>query len=83
MDTNELEKRVSEAVMEYISDEENYGDNAQLVIDPANGEVTLTDGDDDIDDALDHYDVMDLLRMDSDGKWSPDTDAIASVAADY
>lgn len=76
-------QKINEAVKTYISDEELYDDNAQLVINPADGSVFIEDGDVEIDDALDRYDVMDLLRMDGEGNWQPDQEAIAEVAAAY
>lgn len=86
---NELEKKLLTAVEEYISREESYDDNAQISIDPATGEVELIAGaelpEDTDASSLDYYDVMDLVMMSPEepGKWLPDTEAIASVAAEY
>lgn len=80
MDSKELAYRIANAVAEYIADEELYDDNAQVVVDPVSGDVKLVDGDEDVDDeAMDVYDVMDLVRMNADGVWEPDAEAIAEV----
>ena len=80
MDSKELANRITNAVAEYIADEELYDDNAQVVVDPVSGDVKLVDGDEDVDDeAMDVYDVMDLVRMNADGVWEPDAEAIAEV----
>lgn len=80
MDSKELAYRIANAVAEYIADEELYDDNAQVVVDPLSGDVKLVDGDEDVDDeAMDVYDVMDLVRMNADGVWEPDAEAIAEV----
>lgn len=80
MDSKELAYRIANAVAEYIADEELYDDNAQVVVDSLSGDVKLVDGDEDVDDeAMDVYDVMDLVRMNADGVWEPDAEAIAEV----
>ena len=80
MEKKELIDKLASAVMEYIADEELYDDNARLVVNPATGEVRLIDGDEDVDDdSLDVYDVMDMVRMNADGVWEPDTEAIAEL----
>lgn len=81
MDSKQLTDRITEVVAAYIADEELYDDNALVVVNPASGEVALSDGDDDVDDeANDVYEVMDLIRMNPDGVWEPDADAIAEAA---
>lgn len=72
------------AVAKYIADEECYTDNVQLQIDPATGDITIADPDNDIE-SFDYVPVMDLVRMSSEnpGQWVPDTDAIADLAAEY
>lgn len=82
MDTQKLIDDITRAVKTYIADEEMYDDNTQVVINPADGVVSLEtdDTEDDLDESLDRYDVMDLLRMDADGHWTPDADAIRSAA---
>ncbi len=80
MDSKELAYRIANAVAEYIADEELYDDNAQVVVDPLSGDVKLVDSDEDVDDeGMDVYDVMDLVRMNADGVWEPDAEAIAEV----
>lgn len=82
MDSKELAYRIANAVAEYIADEELYDDNAQVVVDSLSGDVKLVDGDEDVDDeAMDVYDVMDLVRMNADGVWEPDAEAIAEVVS--
>lgn len=81
MDSKELAKKITETVMAYIADEELYDDDAQVVIDPVSGDVKLVDSDENVDeDAMDLYSVMDLVRMDSDGHWTPDPEAIQEIA---
>ena len=85
----ELEKRLLAAVEEFIVGEESYDDNAQISIDPVSRTVELIAGDELPEDtdssALDYYDVMDMVMMSPEepGKWLPDNEAIASVAAEY
>lgn len=83
MTRNEFIDIVSALVASYIADEEMYDDNAQIVVNPADCEVTLHDGDEDIDDALDQYDVMDLLQMGIDGQWVVDAEVIRALADQY
>lgn len=83
MTRNEFISRITGLVAEYIDDEELYDDNAQLVINPETQEASLMNGDEDIDDSMDQYDVMDLLQMGSVGKWSPDNDAVSELASEY
>lgn len=80
MDSKELASKITKAVAEYIADEELYDDNAQVVVDPVSGDVKLVDGDEEVDDeAMDVYDVMDLVRMNAEGVWEPDAEAIAEA----
>lgn len=80
MDSKELVKKITAAIEAYIADEELYDDDAQIVIDPVSGDVKLVDGDEDVDeDAMDLYSVMDLVRMDSDGHWTPDHETIREI----
>lgn len=85
MDAEKLKAGILAAVREYLSSEESYDDDAQLRIDPATMKIDLADGEeaDDESDPRDYYSVMDLVEMDADGKWTPDPDAIAAVAAEY
>lgn len=89
----DMKEKILNAVMEYLADEEGYGDNAQLRINPCTGEVDVVD----IEEAeeaekcnepdcpgYDYYDIMDLLEMNpEDGRWLPSTEAIESVADEY
>lgn len=85
--------KILDAVKEYIADEEAYGDNAQLRINPCTGEVDIVDieeaeeaekCDDPSCPGYDYYDIMDLLEMNpADGAWLPSAEAIDEVAADY
>ena len=65
----DINGKVLEKVREYISADESYDDDAQITIDPESLEVGLVDGEE--ADGL------------ADRKWVPDTEAIASVAAEY
>ncbi len=69
--------------MDYITHEEDFDDNAQLVINPADGKVSIEDGDGDIIDDFDQYDIFDMVRSSADGSWIPDDVAIDSVAGEY
>lgn len=85
MTREELEKKIRDAVAEYIADEETYDDNARLQIDLEKWEVTVVDSEDDEPedaDTVDYYDVMDFIRMSPDepGKWEVDEEAVKSVA---
>jgi len=87
MTRNELEKLITDAVEDYIIDEETYDDNAQLCIEPDEMNVYVADSRD-VDpesDDIDCYDVMDFVEMDpsSEGKWKVDKEAVASVASEY
>ena len=85
MDKKDLEKLSLEAVEDYISSDESYDDDAQLRIDPATFTVDIADGEDAEDpaDPRDYYDIMDLVEMNAEGRWIPEPEAIASVAAEY
>ncbi len=85
----DLKEKILAAVEEFIAGEESYDDNAQISINPATGDVELIAGmelpDDTESSSIDYYDVMDLVMMSpaESGKWLADTEAIASVAAEY
>ena len=81
----DINGKVLEKVREYISADESYDDDAQITIDPESLEVGLVDGEeaDGLADSIDSYPAMDVVEMTADGKWVPDTEAIASVAAEY
>lgn len=84
LNVENLAEALTEAVREYIADEETYTDNVQVRINTLTGEVEIADPEDDLPDC-DYYPVMDLVRMSvaNPGSWEPDTDAIADVAAEY
>lgn len=83
MNKSEFIKAVSDLIGTYVADEELYDDSAQLVVDPDTLEASLSDGDEEIDDSLDQYDVMDMVRMDADGKWIVDNQAVSDLADEY
>lgn len=83
MTREEYQGLLENVISEYIDNEEAYNDNAQLTINTDTLELGLVDDDEDIDDKLNQYPVMDLIKMDADGNWQPDKDAIAELAEDY
>lgn len=83
MNKSEFIKAVSDLIGTYVAGEELYDDSAQLVVNPDNHEASLADGDEEIDDSLDQYDVMDLVRMDAGGKWIVDNQAVSDLADEY
>lgn len=84
MTIEELTKKITEAVEEYIADEEAYSDNVQLQINTLTWDVEIADPENDLPDC-DYYPVMDLISMsvDNPGTWIADADAIESVAEEY
>jgi len=84
MDTKEFIKSLTAVVKEYISAEEAYSDDVQLQINTVNFDMEIADPENDLPDC-DYYPMMDLVRMSvkEPGKWEPDPDAIADVAAEY
>ena len=84
MDTKEFIKRMTETVNDYIAGEESYSDDVQLEINTVTWEMDIADPENDLPNC-DYYPVMDLVKMSTEqpGKWEPDTDAIADVAAEY
>lgn len=87
MTRDEFKENLRRTVREYLASEESYDDDALLVIDKNTLALTLADGEEsdqyDEDTRFDTYNVMDLVEMDSDGKWIPSEEALAEVAADY
>lgn len=75
---------ISATVNQYLDDEECYNDNVQLQINPATGEVELTDSDEELD-GYDYIPAMDLVKMSTEelGQWETDAEAIAELAAQY
>ncbi len=85
---DEFKGNIISAVEQYIADEENYDDNAQLMIDPSTGNVSVVDSIEistDETDEKDYFDIMDLVKPDpsAPGSWEPDFDAIESVISEY
>lgn len=83
----EFEKRIVQAVENYVIDEENYDDNPQLKIMPATLEVAVVncdEADPEVKDS-DYYDVMDLVKPDpsNPGRWMADKEAVASITDEY
>lgn len=79
-----LAQHITEAVNEFIANEEAFTDNVQIRINIQTMEVAIADPEDDLPEC-DYYPVMDLVRASSDapGKWVPDEEAINAVVADY
>ena len=77
-----LVNAITKVVNSFIANEEDYDGDVQLAIDPANLTAEIADPDDDLP-TLDYYPMMDMVRADADGRWLPDTEAIADIAADY
>lgn len=75
---------IKKIVVEFLNQEESYGDDPQLKLNPATGEMTIVD-DDDNEEGFDYWPIMDLVAMSETepGKWQPDDEAIAAVIEDY
>lgn len=84
MNNREFIEKLTALVEDYIDGEESYSDNVQLEINTVNWEMDIADPENDLPNC-DYYPVMDLIRMSrtEPGRWEPDTDAIADVAAEY
>lgn len=82
MTREEFENKVNEAVADYISAAESYGDNAQLLINPVTFEVAVED---DEQPDLDSIDIMELVEMspENPGDWIADKEAISLLADEY
>lgn len=78
--SKDLQSNILKAVEEYISSPEAWED-AVLVVDTVTGDVNLMEEDesDSLSDSMDIYDVMDFVRMNTDGIWVADTDAISLI----
>lgn len=79
--TDNLTDRITEAVRNFIKDEDKYSDNVQLAVNTQDYSVEIADPDDDLP-SFDYYPMMDLVTV-SEAGWSPDNDAIASVVEEY
>lgn len=84
MNEKEFVKRLRETVEDYIAGEESYSDDVQLEIDTTDWSMDIADPENDLPNC-DYYPMMDLVKMsvDNPGKWEPDEEAIASIAAEY
>lgn len=84
MNTETFIKNLTDLVKEYIAAEESFSDDVQLQINTVTMELEIADPENDLPNC-DYYPMMDLVRMSATdpGRWEPDTDAIAEVAADY
>lgn len=84
--TKTLEKALISAIAEYLEQEEAYGDDAMLVIDPDALTVSLIEEEpaDAEDSPLYYVRVMDLVRMDTEkpGLWLADSEAVAELSHD-
>lgn len=83
MTRDEFKKSVEAALAAYLSDEEGYDDNPQLTVDPETLQVAVSDGDEEISDALDQYDLIDLLSMGSEGHWQTDEAQTEALVDSY
>ena len=84
MGSNEFKKSLEGAVVFYIANEEEYGDNSVLEIDPVSLKVNLESEIRD-EERYDYYQVMDFLQMslEEPGKWIVDSEAIEDVVKEY
>ena len=84
MDTRKFIDAVTQTVRQYIAEEEAYSDDVQLEINTMTWEMDIADPENDLPEC-DYYPVMDLVKMSTDnpGKWEPDEEAIAGIAAEY
>lgn len=84
MNTKQFIEALRDIVKEYIADEEAYSDDVQLQIDTTTWQLEIADPENDLPNC-DYYPMMDLVRMSTTdpGRWEPDEDAIADIAAEY
>lgn len=84
MNTTDFIKKLTELVKDYIAEEESYSDDVQLEINTMTWEMDIADPENDLP-SCDYYPMMELVKMSASepGRWEPDTDAIADVAAEY
>lgn len=80
---NKIKERLIDLVEDFTTNDGAYSDTALIEINPATGEVEITD--EERDDNLDYYDIMDMVEMSSEepGKWLPFIDAIDEIASNY
>lgn len=84
MKKKEFIDRLNDAVTRYLHNEEEFGDDSAVEIDPATLTVRLVAEPED-EESLDYYPVMDFVSMSlaDPGKWEIDHEAIKEVAAEY
>lgn len=84
MDTKEFIRNLTELVDDYIAHDEAYSDDVQLEINTVTWEMDIADPENDLPNC-DYYPMMELVRMSATdpGRWEPDREAIADVAAEY
>lgn len=84
-----FEQRITEAVKQFALNDQAFTDLAMLRIDPESLEIEVVDEPDpdemENDSTHDYVALMDLVEVDpaDPALWIPDTEAIASLAADY
>lgn len=84
MTKDELRERVMACLEDFASEEEVWGDDAQLCVSPADFAVTLAaDAETHPDD--DCYDVMEFLLPSptEPGSWIPDPEAVEALLDEY
>ncbi|MDE6668387.1 MAG: hypothetical protein K2K26_01740 [Muribaculaceae bacterium] len=86
MSEKKLTAALTSAIAEYLDQEEAYGDDAMLVINPDSLTVDLIEEEPaDAETSLLYYvRVMDLVRMDTEkpGRWLADSEAVTELARD-
>lgn len=84
MTRDELQRSVTDLLEDFASEEEVWGDAAQLCVAPASFNVTLAaDAEERPDD--DCYDVMEFLQPSpaEPGCWIPDPEAVKALLDEY
>ena len=81
MDKETIKKHIVSAVEEYLSTPEAWED-AVVAIHPDTGAVDLVDAEEaeHLPESIDEYDIMNFIRMTTEGEWVADDEAIDSVA---
>ena len=80
---SDLKEKIVDAIDEYLEATEAW-DDALLAIDTATDEVFLIEEEEADEEAdADIYDIMDFIKMTTDGEWIRDDQAIDSVVEDY
>lgn len=84
MDIKEIEKRIYNAVEEYLDSPEAW-EEAQLTINRDTLETGIVEIEeaDNLPENVDSYNMMDFVEMTPSGDWKADKESIAEAAADY